>query len=136
MTYKRNSASIFSILIALLTLSISCRKQPYELNNVAGYVIGTEICNVNEEGNYWLVDLTYNSNTPQYGDTLVLDGTTYTNVVKVKGLDERLRKKDISVSFDFKTITSEKVITSGCSVAAPVTYRLKELFIINQFEIR
>jgi hypothetical protein len=67
---------------------------------------------------------------------LVLNGTTYTNVIKTKGLDQRLKQIGMKVSLDFKTVTPDKVETTGCSVTNPVTYRLKELFIINQFEIR
>ena len=40
------------------------------------------------------------------------------------------------VSMDFNVISANKVETTGCSVANPVTYKLKELFIINQGEIR
>lgn len=80
--------------------------------------------------------MTYYPNTPRYGDTLVLNGNTYTNVVKVKGLDQRLRQLGMKVSFDFKDITPNKITTSGCNVPTPLTYNLKELFIINQFEIR
>jgi hypothetical protein len=80
--------------------------------------------------------LTYNYDTPQYGDTLILNGRAYTNVIKVKGLDPRLKQIGMTVAFDFKTITADKVQTTGCSVANPITYDLKELFIINQFEIR
>ncbi|MEJ7676392.1 MAG: hypothetical protein WKG06_00625 [Segetibacter sp.] len=57
-----------------------------------GYVIGKESCNTDETKDYWLVDLIYLQSAPQYGDTLVLNGITYTNVIKTKDLDERLKK--------------------------------------------
>jgi len=116
---------------------MACTKQPFEpdYTNAGGYVIGRENCKANDD-DYWLVDLSVYSNTPQYGDTLTLNGGVYTNVVKLKGLDQRLKQVGIRVSIDFKTVTPDKVITSGCGVASPITYSLKELFIINQGEIR
>lgn len=101
-----------------------------------GYVIGKEICNNDETKDYWLVDLTYFSDTPQYGDTLVLNGVTYANVVKLKRLAEELKQLRMPVSIDFKTVTPNKIETNGCTVDNPIVYNLKELFIINQFEIR
>ncbi len=122
----------------IIVLLFSCNKYPYKLDykNVGGYVIAKEVCKANEADNYWLIDLTYYQNTPQYGDTLVLNGRTYTNVIKLKGLDQGLKQIGMTVAFDFKTITPDKVQTTGCIVANPITYNLKELFIINQFEIR
>lgn len=122
----------------LISIFLSCNKRPNipDYSNTGGFVIGGEICKTNEAENYWLVDLTYYSDTPHYGDTLVLNGITYTNVVKVKTLDSRLRVVGTKVSFDFKTITPNKVTTIGCDVATPEIYDLKELFIINQGEIR
>lgn len=128
---------IFLILVTILVL-FSCKRGVFipDYTNTGGFVIGREICNSNETEDYWLVDLTYYPNTPQYGDTLILNGVTYTNVVKVRTLGERLKQVGMKVSFDFKTVTSNRVITTGCNVSNPVTYDLKELFIINQFEIR
>ncbi len=135
---KNPFTKFIPILAMLLSLSFSCTKRPFipDYSAVEGYVIGKETCKVNETEDYWLVDLTYFPNTPQYGDTLILTGTPYTNVVKIKTLDQRLKQLGMIVSFDFKTITPNKVITSGCGVANPVTYDLKELIIINQFEVR
>lgn len=127
----------FLIFISFLLITSSCNKPPYRPDkNVGGFVIGKEICNTNDADDYWLIDLTYYNDTPQYGDTLILNARTYTNVIKVKGLDSRLRQIGMTVAFDFKTITSNKVQTTGCTVANPITYNLKELFIINQGEIR
>lgn len=42
----------------------------------------------------------------------------------------------MKVSIDYKKVTADKIITQGCNVNSPVTYPLKEIFIINQFEIR
>lgn len=135
---KRQFNKLYLVTIFVLSISFSCNKRPFiaDYANTGGYVIGREVCNSNEMEDYWLVDLTYYNNTPQYGDTLILNGVTYTNVVKVKKLDQRLKAIGTKVSFDFKTITPNKVVTTGCNVTSPVTYDLKELFIINQGEIR
>ena len=125
-------------IISIISIIGSCKHgiDIADYTNTGGFVIGRETCNTNDTEDYWLVDLTYYPNTPQYGDTLVLGGITYTNVVKVKGLDQRLKKIGMKVSFDFKTVTTNKVETMGCNVTNPKTYKLKELFIINQGEIR
>lgn len=127
--------TIFTVILVVL---FSCKKRPYipDYSNTGGFVIGRETCKLIETGDYWLVDLTYYPSTHQYGDTLILSGIKYDNVVKVKTLDPRLKQIGMKVSFDFKTISPNKIITSGCNVASPVTYDLKELFIINQGEIR
>ena len=121
-----------------IIICCNCKRGPYiaYYTNTGGYIIGNENCDTNAVNNYWLVDLTYYPNTPQYGDTLILGGSTYRNVVKVKGLDSRLKQIGMKVSFDFKTITPNKIVTNGCNVSIPLTYNLKELFIINQGEIR
>ncbi len=124
--------------IPLLIIFASCNKEPFKPNytNAGGYVIEREFCNINETEDYWLIDLTYYANTPRYGDTLILRGNTYTNVVKTKGLDKRLKQIGMGVSLDFKTVSIEQVEGNGCGVNPLTTYKLKELFIINQFEIR
>lgn len=116
----------------------ACNKPPYKADykNIKGYVIGKETCHANETNNYWLIDLTYRPDTPQYGDTLLLDSVTYTNVIKTKGLAEQLKEVGMKVSLDYKVITPNRIETGGCSVVNPVTYSLKELVILNQGEIR
>lgn len=127
------------LLLAIFYFIIfSCNnKHPFKPNysNIGGYVIGKETCDTNETNDYWLLDFTVYSNSPHIGDTLVLNGITYTNVLKVKGLDHRLKKIGMSVSIDYKNI-SNKELTTGCTVASPTVYFLKEIFIINQGEIR
>ncbi len=127
----------FSILILLVN---SCKTGPYivEGKNLKGYVIGKETCNTNETNDYWLIDFTYGSNNLHLGDTLFFNGITYTNVLKAKGnsLDESLKKIGIKVSIDYSKITSNKIITTGCTVSSPEVYALKEIYIVNQGEIR
>jgi len=121
-----------------LLTSGSCKKPPFkpDYKNIGGYVIGKENCNADINQDYWLLDFTVYPNSPKIGDTLILNGTTYTNVLKLKGLDPRLKQVDMKVSIDYKIISSNKIITSGCTAATAITYPLKEIFIINQGEIR
>ncbi|MEJ7677227.1 MAG: hypothetical protein WKG06_05010 [Segetibacter sp.] len=53
------------------------------------------------------------------GDTLVLNGITYTNVIKTKDLAERLKKIGMPVSMDFKVISANKVETTGLHYGKP-----------------
>ena len=116
----------------------SCIKYPSKADyeSIGGYVIGKETCNTDESQDYWLLDFTVYPNSPKIGDTLILNGTTYTNVLKLKGLGPRLKQIGMRVYIDYRIISNSKIITSGCSVPTPETYPLKEIFIINQFEIR
>ncbi|MCK9402757.1 MAG: hypothetical protein M0Q26_05105 [Chitinophagaceae bacterium] len=127
-----------SLIILGLLVSNSCNKYPYvpDYKNITGYVIGKETCNSDEIQDYWLIDFTYTPNPSKVGDTLLLNGISYTNVLKTKGLDQRLKVIGMKVSIDYRTITLDKITTTGCNVTSPVTYQLKELTILNQFEIR
>lgn len=131
--------TIFFISSYFFFIGVSCNnKEPFKppYNNIGGYVIGSETCNIDATQNYFLLDFTVYPNSPHIGDTLVLNGNTYTNVLKVKGLDERLKQVGMRVSIDYNVVTPNKVITTGCTVSTPITYNLKEISIINQFEIR
>ena len=129
---------IFSLFSICLFCPASCIKKPHkpDYDNIAGYVIAKEICNTDENKDYWLLDFTVYPTSPKVGDTVMLNGITFTNVLKVNGLDSRLKQIGKRVSIDYKIITSSAIITSGCTVPTPATYPLKEIFIINQFEIR
>lgn len=134
---KKNA--IFIIIFSFLLLGFfSCNnREPYKPDTtlVAGYVIGKETCNTDETKDYWLVDLTYRPSTPQYGDTLFYNGHYYTNVVKTKGLNDKVKRIGIPIDIEFKTITTYKVKTTGCDINDSITYDLKEIFIINIGEI-
>jgi hypothetical protein len=135
---KHQTLFRLNLLIFSIALLFACRKDPAKVDylNVGGYVIGKETCKGNDADEYWLLDLTVYPNTPQYGDNLTLNGTTYSNVIKLKGLDQRLRVVGMKVSIDFRTITPDKVVTPSCTVSFPTIYALKEITILNQFEIR
>lgn len=139
MKINLNYSWVILITALLFFTYAACNRHPddfYDYRNVKGYVIGKETCHTDETKDYWLIDLTYLSDAPQYGDTLSLNGATYTNVIKTKDLDTRLKELGMKVSLDYKSITPNKAETTGCDVANPVTYRLKELTIENQGEIR
>lgn len=125
------------ITITLLNSS-SCNKYPYkpDYKNITGFVIGKETCNTDEAKDYWIIDFTLRPNQPQIGDTLNLNGIEYTNVMKVKGLDDDLKQIGMKVSIDYDNVTPNKFESTGCSVTRPATYLLKELYIIYQGEIR
>jgi fructose-1-phosphate kinase PfkB-like protein len=65
---------------------------------------------------------------PQYGDTLSLNRTNYTNVVKTKGLPAQSKEIGKKVRIEFKIITSNKIETIGCNITNYATYNLKEIF--------
>ena len=125
-------------LIIIINSSTSCNRYPYEVhyNYIAGYVIGKETCNADESKDYWLIDFTYLQDSPKVGDTIIINGSTYANVLKTNGLADGLKKVGLPVSIDYRIISTGKIITTGCEVASPITYSLKELTILNQGEIR
>ena len=108
---RQNLLSItgYFILITFL-IGSSCKPVPYiiEYKNIKGYVIGKETCNTDDTKDYWLIDFTYGANNPKIGDTLVLNGITYTNVLKTNGLDLQLKTVGLRVSIDYNTITTDK----------------------------
>ena len=61
------------------------KKKEYRSFNQA-----SDHCNTDETQDYWLIDFTYGTNIPKIGDTLVLNGNTYMNVLKTKRLDQQL----------------------------------------------
>lgn len=130
--------AVASSLVVTVLFFGSCNKPPFKTDyeNIGGYVISKETCNADETQDYWLLDFTVYPNSPKIGDTLVLNGITYTNVLKLKGLDPRLKQIGMRVSIDYNTITPNKVTTTDCTVTSPITYSLKEIFIIHQGEIR
>ena len=131
----------FSFLIstvALTFISSSCKRDPYypDFDHAGGYVIGKETCKANPDNDYWLVDLSFPLNTvTTYGDTITIGGTFYTNMIKTTQLPASFKIIGKKVSFDFH-LSSGKVETTGCTVATPITYRLKDMEVIASFEIR
>src|SRR4029079_15252072 len=128
---------LYISLSALILVSCS-NKEPFipDYNNIQGYVIGKENCTTDETKDYWLIDFTYGSNNPHVGDTVLVNGLTFNNVLKTKGLDQQLKIIGMRVSIDYRIISSTKLTSIGCDVLNPVTYSLKELTILHQGEIR
>ena len=122
----------------LLISGSSCKPEPYivDYKNIKGYVIGKETCNTDDTKDYWLIDFTYGTRNSVVGDTLLLNGITYTNVLKTNGLDQQLKIIGLRVSIDYTNISSNKITTIGCNVTNFVTYQLKEFTILRQGEIR
>lgn len=132
----RLNSTFFTLGILLSLSQFNCKKDPLVLDyiNVRGYVIAKETCNTDENLDYWLIDLTMDPNTPQYGTAIVINGIPYSNVVKTKLLATELKSLGKTVFFHFKTTSSIPVITTGCIVTAPVTYSVKEINILEQGE--
>ncbi len=131
-------SSVFPYILYCFVLLASCNnkggyKPPWEY--AGGKVIAKESCNADETKDYWLVDLTVFPNTNQYGDTLELNGIIYTNVVKTLDLLPEFKVVGKRIGFDFY-ISSQRVVTSGCSLTNPVTFNLKEIDAVRMGEIR
>ncbi|MBX2923659.1 MAG: hypothetical protein KF746_15765 [Chitinophagaceae bacterium] len=86
--YKR--ISVCSLLMLLTACSCNNKEPLDALPNIGGYVIDREICTSDPQNDYWIIDFTAYANVPQIGDTLLLDGISYTNVLKVHGLHKNL----------------------------------------------
>ena len=130
------SLSILSIII--ISMAASCRREPYkpDFEHAGGYVIGKETCKSNPDSDYWLIDLSHPANVvTTYGDTITVEGISYTNMIKTTELSPALKTVGKKVSFDFR-LSRSKVSTTGCTSPYPITYNLKEMQIIAQGEIR
>jgi hypothetical protein len=116
-------------LCSLFIILHACKREPFkpDFEHAAGYVIKKEICKSNADEDYWLVDLSYPLNTvTNYGDTITIDGRFYTNMIKSTKLPASFKEIGKQVSFDFY-LSNTKIETTGCTVANPVTYNLKEI---------
>ncbi len=126
-------------LFYLLTVSLSCKKDPYvpDYDHAGGFVIAKETCSATDPDNdYWLVDLSVNyTATNTFGDTLTYNGIFYEHVVKTKGLLTQFKIIRKKLAFDCR-FTATKVVTTGCTVSTRITYGLKVMQVINSGEIR
>lgn len=122
-----------------ITLSFNaCNREPFKpsYDTAIGYVIGKETCNIEPLKDYFLINIISSSSVrQQYGDTLILNGIQYTNVVKSTGLADTLKKVGQKIGMDF-TVSNNSVLTGNCSITAPITYNLKEANIIRSGEAR
>lgn len=130
---------IFLFFISLFTVLSSCSRDPYvpDYDRAGGFVIGKETCSATDPDNdYWLLDLSvFYTATNTVGDTLTFNGIFYEHVIKTKGLLPQFKIIGKKLSFDCH-FTANKVVTTGCTVATPITYNLKEMQVINSGEIR
>ena len=124
--------------IVITALAASCKREPFvpDFEHAGGFVIDKETCKANPDDDYWLVDLSYPLNTvTTYGDSITINGTFYTNMIKTTQLPANFKVIGKKVSFDFH-LSNTKVETSGCSITNPTIYKLKEMQVIASFEIR
>lgn len=103
---------------------------------LAGYVISRETCHNNPDLDSWLIDFSFMNNQELVGDTLTIQGITYTNVVKVKGLTSKFQQQGFPVRVYYKQITDGPVVPTDCDRPDAEVYNLKELIIIHQSEQR
>lgn len=130
--------TLLILTLVLISISSSCKREPFtpDFFHAGGFVIGKENCNADPNNDYWLVDLSFPLNTvTTYGDTITVNGTFYTNMIKTKELLNDFKVIGKKVSFDFY-LSSNKVETTNCTIPNPVTYRLKDMDVIASFEIR
>lgn len=115
-------------------MSESCNnKHPFKpsYDGAVGYVIGKESCNTDTAYDYWLIEIFSSSSVrQQYGDTLTVNGIKYTNLIKVTGLAEQLKKAGQKVGFDFN-IADKTTLSTNCSVSTPQVYQLKLASILH-----
>ena len=98
---------------------------------VKGMLIGKEYCHSDTTKDYWLIALNPTENMIQYGDSLQLNDTIYAHVVKTLQLPEDVKVKGTKMIFDFKIISTDKIITPSCDIQTPVTYPLKEVTLLS-----
>jgi len=124
-------------ILYLLTVTVSCKKLPYvpDYDHAGGIVIGKETCSSTDPDNdHWLIDLNVNYTAiNNFGDTLTYNGIFYEHVVKTKGLLAAFKTVGKKLAFDCH-FSAGKIITTGCTVALPVNYALKEMQVITTFE--
>lgn len=131
------SSLLISGLFIILSSS-SCKRDPYkpDFDHAGGYVIGKEVCKADTAQDYWLVDLSLDytaSNT--FGDTITVNGIIYNHMVKTTGLLPQFHVIGKKISFDCR-FSASKVQTTGCTVASPITYNLKDMTVLASGEIR
>ena len=129
----------FFVDMLIITNLSSCKNgnDLIDFDHAGGYVIGKEICNLDTSKDFWLIDLSYEYNPSgyNYGVSITINGIFYKHMIKTKQLLPELKVIGKKVSFDFH-LSSTKVISSGCIIANPTTYNLKEMQVISSFEIR
>jgi hypothetical protein len=134
MKMKRRYFHGLFLLISIGSLIvISCNKPPYEPDYymATGFVIGKEVCNTDTTKDYWLINIiSSSSRQQQYGDTVLLNGITYTNVVKTSGLPKEMMKVGTKIGMDFY-LSKEKRTTTGCTSSSPIIFYLKVADIVN-----
>ena len=135
---KLISLALLFLIMLLILSSSSCKRDPFkpDFDHAGGYVIGKEVCKADTTQDYWIIDLSLDytaSNT--FGDTITIDGISYNHMIKTTGLLPQFHVVGKKISFDCRFSTS-KVQTTGCTVANPITYNLKDMDVLASGEIR
>jgi hypothetical protein len=129
-----------AVIVAQFIFTASCKRdvEPHvdREKSLSGYVIAREICHLDARKDYWLIDFTYTDNQLQLGDTLLLDGIEYTNVLKVKELDPRFHRPRMAVKMVYESDPAVAPEPADCDHPDAAVYLLKELVVVRQVELR
>jgi hypothetical protein len=97
----------------------------------SGIVIGKEVCKTDTTNDYWMINITSSSSgQQQFGDTVLINGVQYNNVVKTGGLPNEMKKTGTKIGMDFY-LSKDKKQTSNCTMSFPVLFYLKVAEIVN-----
>ena len=126
-------------IIGLLFVISSCNKEPYgpKAYNAKGIVIGVEKCSVDDNYNFWLIDLSIENNSPEKGDTITYKGVVYNHVFKAINLDSSIKHagKKIDIKFNFSTNDHQKIQYTDCDAPDAETFSLIDIIPFEQSEI-
>ena len=114
---------------------VACNKPPYKPGYymATGFVIGKETCNTDSTKDYWLINIiSSTSSQQQYGDTILLNGSQYTNVVKTLGLPNEMKRVGTKIGMDFY-LSKDKELVTNCTTSSPVIFYLKVARVLNWF---
>ena len=132
---KQRSLKIICLLVAIS----SCIKEPYQppAYTAKGTVIGVEKCSVDDNYNFWLIDLSVENSSPEKGDTITYNGVVYNHVFKAINLDSSLKHagKKIDIQFNFSTNDHQKIQDANCDAPDAETFLLIDIIPFRQSEI-
>ena len=121
---------LYFIAMLVSFVTVGCYKPPEEDDTqfIDGYVIGRESCYQDGSLNYWLIDCTVRARwqTPQIGDSLIIDSVQYSNVIKLKSLPSELGIIGMPIAIGY-TAVKERSISVGCNITSPTVYYLREI---------
>lgn len=115
--------------VSVLSLAASCEKPPHPVpyEFAKAVVIGKEVCKSDQLLDYWIVDVVREGDDGLVGHEVTIDGETFTNAFKTKGLSENTKERGKQVMLLYYPPTTEPVATDGCEIEDSQTYMLREI---------